>query len=132
MEKNEYRRIGETYTVRKAHVRMIFATPEDPQTVLTHTLRRRIPMIIHIPSLQERPIKEKLELIRLFYYRECQVFEQEVCVRSQVINLLLSLHAEGNVGSLQNIIRYSCASAFHSSQKRDQILVDVPSLPADC
>ena len=132
MDKNEYRRIGETDTVRKAHVRMIFATTEDPQTVLTHTLRRRIPMIIHIPSLQERPIKEKLELIRLFYYRECQVFEQEVCVRSQVINLLLSLHAEGNVGSLQNIIRYSCASAFHSSQKRDQILVDVPSLPADC
>jgi len=132
MDKDEYRRIGEPDIVRKAHVRMIFATTEEPQTVLTHTLRRRIPMIIHIPSLQNRPIKEKLELIRLFYFRECKIFEKEVCVRSQVINLLLSLNTEGNVGSLQNIIRYSCASAFHLSQTKKRILVDLPSLPADC
>lgn len=132
MDKNEYRRMGETEIVRKAYIRLIFATTENPEEVLIHTLRRRIPMIIHIPSLQERPIKEKLELIRLFYYRECQVFDKEVCVRSQVINLLLSLNADGNVGSLQNIIRYSCASAFHSNLKQIRILVDLSSLPVDC
>ena len=76
--------------------------------------------------------QEKLELIRLFYFRECKIFEKEVCVRSQVINLLLSLNTEGNVGSLQNITRYSCASAFHLSQTKKRILVDLPSLPADC
>jgi len=132
MDKNEYRRIGETDIVRKAHVRLIFATTEDPEAVLIHTLRRRIPMIIHIPSLQERPIKEKLELIQQFFHKESQVFMQNVCVRSQVMNLLLSLRSEGNVGSLQNIIRYSCASAYHSRQKQNGITVDLPSLPADC
>lgn len=132
MDKNEYRKIGEADIIRKAQVRLIFATTENPEIALIHTLRRRIPMIIHIPSLQDRPVKEKLELIRQFYYRESQIFKNNLCVAAQVVNFLLSFHSEGNVGNLQNTIRYSCASAYRTHRTDDCIFVDFSSLPDNC
>lgn len=131
MDKDEYRRIGETDIIRKAHVRLIFATTENPEEVLIHTLRRRIPMWIHIPPLQERPVKEKMELIQRFFYQESRVFQKPLEISSSALNLLLSLKAEGNVGSLQNMIKYSCASAYHKNHNDHKIFVDLSSLPTD-
>lgn len=131
MDKDEYRRMGETKGSRKAQVRLIFATTEDPDQVLIHTLRRRIPMVIHIPSLQHRPVKEKLELLQFFFHKESRIFHKKILISAQAVNLLLSLKAEGNIGSLENTIRYSCAYAHHASENADHLYVDIQAFPVE-
>lgn len=131
MDKDEYRRMGETKGSRKAQVRLIFATTEDPNEVLIHTLRRRIPMIIHIPSLQHRPMKEKLELLQFFFHKESRIFHKKIFISAQAVNLLLSFQAEGNIGSLENIIRYSCAYAHRATGNADYLYVDIQAFPVE-
>lgn len=131
MDKDEYRKIGETKTTHHARIRMIFATTEEPSKVLIHTLRRRIPMMVHIPSLSERPMKEKLELIRQFFLNESKILNKKICVSVQAINLLLSLKAEGNVGSLQSVIKYSCAKVYRTSENEDVVHVDFYDFPKE-
>ena len=131
MDKDEYRRIGQTKGVRKARVRLIFATTEDPSVVLIHTLRRRIPMVIHIPDLSKRPIKEKLELMALFFHQESKVLHHPIKVSAAAVNSLLSLHTEGNIGTLQNVIRYCCAYVYRTHRQADTLFVDLDAFPLE-
>ena len=53
MDKGKFRRLGETEAQRESHLMIIAATTEDPRSSLLLTFRRRIPMMIEIPSLKE-------------------------------------------------------------------------------
>ena len=66
MDKGRFRRLGEVDTQRESHVMVIAATTENPQSSLLLTFRRRIPMVIEIPSLKDRPAGEKLQFILRF------------------------------------------------------------------
>ena len=57
--------MGDT-TDRFAHFMLIGATTEDPAESLLSTFKRRMPLTIEIPSLSERPINERLDIISLF------------------------------------------------------------------
>ena len=70
MDKGRFRRLGEVDTQRESHVMVIAATTENPQSSLLLTFRRRIPMVIEIPSLKDRPAGEKLQFILRFFQRE--------------------------------------------------------------
>lgn len=67
MDKGRFRRLGEVDTQRESHVMVIAATTENPQSSLLLTFRRRIPMVIEIPSLKDRPAGEKLQFILRFF-----------------------------------------------------------------
>jgi transcriptional regulator with AAA-type ATPase domain len=70
LDKGKYRRLGETENTRTANVMIIAATTEDPKSSLLLTFRRRIPMIIELPSINNRPINEKYVLIKNFFSQE--------------------------------------------------------------
>ena len=52
--------VGDNENWYRSSCRLIFATTEDPQQALLKTMLRRIPIVISIPSLQQRPQVEKL------------------------------------------------------------------------
>ncbi|MCB6423300.1 hypothetical protein, partial [[Clostridium] scindens] len=58
-----YRMLGDNEHQYHSNVLLVFATTEDPETVLLKTLLRRIPVRIEIPSLEERGIKEKSAIL---------------------------------------------------------------------
>ena len=70
LDKGMYRRLGETESSRKANIMLIGATTEDPASYLLLTFRRRIPMVIEIPAINERPFSERYEIIKEFYLDE--------------------------------------------------------------
>ena len=74
MDKGRFRRLGEVDTQRESHVMVIAATTENPQSSLLLTFRRRIPMVIEIPSLKDRPAGEKLQFILRFFQWESDVW----------------------------------------------------------
>ena len=54
MDQSIYHRMGDNKTWHTSHVRLIFATTEDPEKALLKTLQRRIPMNITVPNLSKR------------------------------------------------------------------------------
>ena len=113
LDKGIYRRLGETGKWRKANVRLVFATTEDPEECLIKTFLRRIPLVVQIPSLDERPLPERLQLIYEFYRQEARVLDRDIFVGKQVINAFLKTTFSGNIGKIINVIKYSCAHAYN-------------------
>ena len=64
IDKGMYRKLGETDNTRTARLLIIAATTEDLDSYLLTTFRRRIPMLIDLPPLSERPLLE-LSLIHI-------------------------------------------------------------------
>lgn len=63
IDRGEFRRLGESSSNRKANVLIISATTENPDSNLLQTFRRRIPMVINLPNMSERPKSERYEII---------------------------------------------------------------------
>lgn len=133
LDKGVFRRLGESGQWRKANVRLICATTENPELHFLPTFLRRIPLVIRIPAFQERPLKEKLALIQTFYYRESVRLERDLIISSQVVNLLVHSKTSGNIGRLTNAIKLSCANAFKGTARGtlESLKIKIGHLPTD-
>lgn len=89
--------MGETEVQRKSNTMIIAATTENPERSLLLTFRRRIPMIIEIPPLKERPLSEKVQFIQNWFMVESRRIGRELRVKEDVIKCLLSSEYHGNV-----------------------------------
>ena len=132
IDRGVYRRLGEADLERRAKVLLICATTEDPDSTLLKTFVRRIPMIIKIPSLSERSMEERLNLISGFFRNESMRLNKPISVSVNSMRSLLSYHCPNNIGQLKNDIQIICAKAYSdlvSGKKEDLRIVsfDLPS-----
>ena len=88
IDKGTYRPVGDKQ-VKKANVMIIAATTEDIEQSLLTTFRRRIPMVIHMPSLEDRAPEEKLALISLFFQVEASRIRKDILVDGSALRQLL-------------------------------------------
>ena len=125
-----YRRIGDN-TPRESHFMLIGATTR-PLTDLLETFLRRMPVVISMPTLSERPNKERLELISYFYSQEAAHIGRPLRVEKNALNSILDYSLHANLGALKNMIQISCAKAFlrHSmaGRRTDEIEVGFADL----
>jgi len=112
MDRGEFSRLGEIDRVRKVHVMIIGATTENLESSLLNTFRRRVPVMIQIPSLEERSNVERLKLIRIFLVAEASRINKIIQVPKEIVKLLLLYKCSGNVGQLKSDIQVICAKAF--------------------
>ena len=131
LDQSKFRRIGETNKWRSAKVRFIFATTEDLDKVLLDTFRRRIPIFVEIPSLDKRNISEKLSMIYNFYLNEAKAIGRDLIINRNVINSLISIKGNGNIGLLKNIIISSCANSYKDSDDTKEIEISINNLPGE-
>lgn len=133
LDKGIYSRLGENSIKRKANIRFIFATTEDPEEILLETFLRRIPLNIKIPSLSERSVDERLAFIYRFYKEEAEKINCNIEISEQVLNFLSTINLKGNIGSLINIVKYSCAYSYNKGLKDDsfenKIFIHINNLP---
>lgn len=130
MDKGKFRRLGEVEVQRESRVLVIAATTEEPHNSLLLTFRRRIPMIIEIPALKDRPLSERMVFIERFFKWESVRLGRKIRVKAEVLRCLLTGEYPGNVGQLKADIQVCCAKAFLESKKqaRNTITVTVGSL----
>ena len=83
------------------------------------TFRRRIPMEIHLPSLEEYGFESRLRLIELFFEKEAANIHVPVQVSGDVLVILLHYKTPGNIGQLKGDIQLTCAKAFLEMQGED-------------
>lgn len=112
IDKGKYTPLGDVDNKKQVEVLIICATTEDKDSVLLSTFTRRIPMIINIPPLKDRTLKERFELIGDFFRMESKRIGKEIVVTADVIKNLLLYNCIGNVGQLKSDIQLGCANAF--------------------
>ncbi|MBL5771457.1 sigma 54-interacting transcriptional regulator [Heyndrickxia sporothermodurans] len=112
IDKGEFRRLGETESLRKASVQIIGATTEIPESFLLETFTRRIPMTITLPPLKDRRMEERYELIEYFLIQESKRLNETVYVDRRALSALLLYHTSANIGQLQRDLKLACAKAF--------------------
>jgi transcriptional regulator with AAA-type ATPase domain/transcriptional regulatory protein LevR len=111
MDRERFRRLGEV-TERKSSLLLLAATTEDPASTLLPTFRRRIPMTITLPGLQERTPVERYALLRAFFTTECSSIGSNIQVDPQVLRALLFYECPGNIGQLRTDVQLTCARAY--------------------
>lgn len=131
IDRGVFRRMGETHNERKATVMLICATTEQPETSLLQTFIRRIPMMIRIPSLAERTLDERLQLITDFLLEESHKLSAGIQVSVNSMRALLGYTCPGNIGQLKSDIQLLIAQSYADSisGKSDSITITSFRLP---
>ncbi|WP_024551297.1 sigma 54-interacting transcriptional regulator [Franconibacter helveticus 513] len=122
MDNGTWRRLGESSQERRACVRLIFATTEEPDKHFLATFIRRIPMIVKILPVAERGQYERMAFIWHFFQTQARQLGHDLAVDGEIMQLLLEEPVEGNVGGLENLIKNVCANAWAFGQRREAIL----------
>lgn len=112
IDRGTYRRLGETDNSRYVNVMLVAATTERPESSLLSPFRRRIPMVIELPSLRSRPLGERLEIVVHFFRQEANRLGKRLLVQKDVLKALLSSDRPGNVGQLKSDVQVACARGF--------------------
>lgn len=128
MDRGTFRRLGETESERKASVLIVSATTENPDSTLLKTFTRRIPMVIRIPSLSERGLEERFNLIGQFFREEASRLGRQIRVSVNSMRAFLSYHCESNVGQLKTDIQLVCAKAYAEFLSQDKEEIEISSL----
>lgn len=122
IDTGKYRRVGENVNWSSSKVRFIFATTEKSEDYLLDTFNRRIQISITLPTFEERPIRERLELIQLFFQNEADILQKDIVVSKGALSLLLTCPFTGNIGRLKNSIKISCADIYSKSDKEPLVI----------
>jgi len=125
MDRGIYRRMGETNNTRKARVLIIAATTKEPQLTMLHTFLRRIPVIIRLPEIDERTLKERAAFVYQFFKEESTRIKLPVKVSKEVLKAFMFYECPGNIGQLRSDIKLICANAFLDYMTYKKNIVDV-------
>ncbi|TDT63604.1 sigma 54-interacting transcriptional regulator [Fonticella tunisiensis] len=131
LDKGKYRRLGETENTRESKIMLIAATSENPESSLLLTFRRRIPMVIELPSINDRPFSERYSIINYFFAEESFRINRPIKIKVDVIRSLMLYDCPGNIGQLRSDIQVSCARGFlNTLGSKDEIIkIDLSCLP---
>lgn len=131
IDRGVYQRLGETKVTRKAEILIIAATTEEPGSVLLKTFIRRIPAIINIPPLKERPVKERFELVKQLFTNEAVRIKIPIHMSSQSLIPFLYYDCPGNIGQLRTDVQLTAARGFleHVSENSKGIDITDDMLP---
>lgn len=132
MDTGNFNRLGETERNRKSCVLIIGATTEDPSSSLLKTFVRRIPIVISIPSFEERTAKDKIDLIKFLFANEAHRVNKKIKIDDEVVKALIGSTSYGNVGQLKSNIQLICAKGFLNSMNNNEYIeIQFKSLPSD-
>lgn len=132
MDTGSFNRLGETERNRRSCILIIGATTEDPNSSLLKTFIRRIPIVITIPSFDERTAKDKIDLIKFLFSNEAHRVNKVIKIEDEVVKALIGSTSYGNVGQLKSNIQLICAKGFlNSMTNKEHIEIEFKNLPSD-
>lgn len=128
MDHGTYSRLGETNKQRHADVRIICATTENPTSSLLNTFVRRIPIIIQLPNFNNRPAKEKIDLLRVMISVEASRIQRRISLSEDVVKSLIGSVSYGNVGQLKSNVQLVTARGFLNHMDQSELVITMDEL----
>lgn len=131
LDKGIYRRLGETKTEHRAEFITVGATTENPDSALLRTFMRRFHMLITIPSLDERPLEERFQMLTSFFHNESQKIGVPISIGREAFYKLMTYPCKGNIGQLKADVQLICARGLLDflSYHGENIYIDSFKLP---
>lgn len=131
LDRGSFKRLGESENTRKSNVMIIAATTENVESSLLLTFRRRIPMIIEIPPIKNRPYEERFEIINKIFLEESKRINRGMLISKNVMSKLMKYECKGNIGQLKSDIKVACAISFLENNLNDDktLYIDEKYLP---
>lgn len=129
MDTGKFHRMGDNENWYSSSCWIIFATSEPPEEKLLSTLLRRIPVKLTLPTLDSRSLYERKQLIKIFFKSEEERLARKILISQQLLDFLLNYRFSGNVGNLKNVIQLTCANAFASLDKQEELYIQMYHLP---
>lgn len=131
IDKGEFRSLGDSEQTKNASVQIIGATTESTESYLLETFTRRIPMTITLPSLEERQLEERYQLIEYFLIQESGRLNETIHVERRVLTAFLLYRTSANIGQLQRDLKLACAKSFlhYISQQTSTLLIEQKDIP---
>lgn len=99
-----YNTADQTEAMRESSARLILSSCEEPETHLSKRLLRRLPVVIHMPALSDRPVEEREQLILRFFCQESERMKKEIFISNRVFDTLLQYEFPANIEQLKNCI----------------------------
>ncbi|MGC6769094.1 sigma-54-dependent transcriptional regulator [Enterococcus sp. LJL128] len=128
MDHGTYSRLGETTKNNHADVRIICATTENPASSLLNTFVRRIPIIIQLPNFNDRPAKEKVELVKIMVALEASRIQRKISLSEDVVKALIGSVTYGNVGQLKSNVQLVTARGFLNHIDQPEMVITMDEL----
>ena len=113
LDQGVFQRMGEPQKDRRVHLRLIGATTESPRECMLSTFLRRIPVHIALPSLAQRPVRERIILVLHFLWREAGLLQKPIYLNQDLLSAMVHYDCGANVGQLENDIRLTCANVYY-------------------
>lgn len=123
MDKGVYTPLGGVHE-KEVHLLIIGATTESTENAVLGTFKRRMPIVLNIPSLKERPLSERLSLVILFFSKESAKLNIPIYVEKEAVRYLIAFESKTNIGDLKNEIQICCARGYLRYIEQKQI--DIP------
>lgn len=101
-------------------MRLIAATTSSPESALLLTFRRRIPIVISMPGIADRPMAERFAVLQSIFAGEYKKIDRKLVVEREAVRILLQYDCPGNIGQMQSDIQVCCANAFLESVSKQQ------------
>lgn len=108
---------------QKSQVRLILTTAQARPDWVNDILFRHIPIVINIPSLDERFPEDRKKFIYTFVKRETKNLNRTIYLSNSLFNTLMNFSFKRNIEQLAKAIQICCANAFQSSEKNNESLV---------
>ncbi|WP_413737936.1 sigma 54-interacting transcriptional regulator [Sodalis sp. RH21] len=131
MDSGTYSRLGETERGQTASVLLVGATTEDPKSSLLQTFVRRIPIIIDIPTFEQRSAKEKIELLKFLLVKEAHRIQKPIRIDAEAMKALIGNTAFGNIGQMKSNVQLVCANGFLHCLHQDTVSIAFRDLPGE-
>lgn len=117
-------------SVPTGSVRLILSAGERHEENISKKLLRRLPVVIRMPALSERPVEEREQLILHFFRQEAERMDREVYISNRVFSTLLQYEFPANIEQLKNCIQTSCANGLVQMKEADrELLIYLYHLP---
>ena len=121
--------VGDNVQWYQSNVQIIMATTENPNQVLLKTLLRRIPLIVQIPDLNDRPLQERRELIHYLFTKEEKHVGKAIQLSRMVYHVLQATSFTGNIGEVKKHHKKPLvANGLLKSQKDEIINIHINDL----
>lgn len=88
-------------------------------------LKRRIPMIIELPELVQRPLEERFALVNHFFSLEARNLKRSIEVSAEAVKVLLITEFPYNIKELRDEILKACVNAYARADGDDRITVGI-------
>ena len=122
-------REGNEYVRVQSKVRLVLCIENEPRISLNENLLINIPVICHIPSLQERSEDERTRLVVHFFQEEQERLKRKILISEKLCNFLVNHQFQGNISDLQKSIKAICANAFSETIHEEEMEVRIYHLP---